>query len=43
VKNLRNQWAVAVSVEPVTKETAQSALTTGRNILATIALEEKPL
>jgi hypothetical protein len=40
VKNLRNQWAIAVSVEPVTKESAQSALTTGRNILATIALEE---
>ena len=39
VKQLREHWAIAVSVEPVTKETAQSAMITGRNILATIALE----
>ena len=37
---LRRQWNVAVSVEPLTREAAEMALTAARNILSTIAIEE---
>jgi hypothetical protein len=36
---LRHHWAVAVSVEPLTREAAESALSAVRNILSTIPIE----
>lgn len=37
---LRKQWNIAVSTEPLTKDAAVSALQTARNILASIPIEE---
>ena len=40
LQELRQQWNIAVSVEPLTREAAESALTAARHILSTIALED---
>jgi hypothetical protein len=40
LQQLRQQWNVAVSVEPLTREAADAALTAARNILATIAVAD---
>jgi hypothetical protein len=40
LQDLRRQWNVAVSTEPLTREAADMALTAARNILATIAVED---
>jgi HEPN domain-containing protein len=40
LQELRTQWNIAVSVEPLTREAADKALTCARNILATIAVDE---
>src|SRR5262249_61801970 len=37
---LREQWNVAVSTVPLTKQAAQAALNIARDILATIAVED---
>jgi hypothetical protein len=39
LEELRRQWNVAVSVEPLTREAADLALSAARNILATISVE----
>ena len=43
VEELRRQWNVAISTEPLTPEAAEKALAAARDILSTIALpgEEK--
>jgi hypothetical protein len=40
LQDLRRQWNVAVSTEPLTQPAAEAALTAARNILATIAVED---
>jgi HEPN domain-containing protein len=40
LQTLRQQWNIAVSVEPLTREAADSALTAARNILSTIPVED---
>jgi HEPN domain-containing protein len=40
LQQLREQWNVAVSTVPLTKQAAQSALNTARDILSTIAVED---
>jgi hypothetical protein len=47
VEEMRRQWNVAVSTEPLTREAAEKALAAARDILSTIALpgsgkEKKP-
>ena len=47
VEDLRRQWNVAVSTEPLTREAAERALVIARDILSTISLpgegkERKP-
>jgi HEPN domain-containing protein len=38
LQELRRQWNIAVSTEPLTREAAEAALTAARNILATVAI-----
>jgi HEPN domain-containing protein len=40
LKELRRQWNIAVSVEPLTREAAETALSAARNILSTIPIEK---
>ncbi len=40
LEGLRAQWNVAVSTDPLTREAAETALATTRNILSTIPLEQ---
>ena len=42
LRDLRKQWNVAVSFEPLSREAAESALQAARNILATISVGESP-
>jgi hypothetical protein len=39
LQDLRKQWNIAVSSEPLTRDAAESALNAARNILATISVE----
>jgi HEPN domain-containing protein len=39
---LRKQWNIAVSFDPLSREAAESAMNTARNILATISVGESP-
>jgi HEPN domain-containing protein len=41
VRNLREQWNIAVGVQPLTREAAEVALNAARNILATIPLADR--
>jgi HEPN domain-containing protein len=40
LQDVRQQWNIAVSTEPLTKEGAESALSAARHILSTIPIEE---
>lgn len=40
LQELRHQWNIAVSVEPLTRESAEAALGAARKILATIQIDE---
>jgi HEPN domain-containing protein len=40
LQEVRQQWNIAVSTEPLTKEGAESALSAARHILSTIPIEE---
>ena len=40
LQDFRKQWNVAVSVEPLSREAADVAMTAARNILATIAVDD---
>jgi HEPN domain-containing protein len=42
LQEVRKQWNIAVSTEPLTREAAEAALTAARQILATIPVESGP-
>ena len=39
IHNVRHQWAIAVSTEPLSKEAAEKSLQSVRDILATISVQ----